>query len=318
MHVKQFSGRLSGLVALVLGIVILTGPAAQAAYYNDYTTVAETPNTQDTTSAQGFATGPNFSYVVKVRSPENDKGVIYRVDNRSGALKLMTNGGTSTSTSDDKLFTTALGHANDMTIVDINGEHFFFIVTMSDSGAQLVKLRYDGSVYYKVGSYQVRFKGNVETPSGIELASVSSTHVSFLFKSGAYVRNGSIPLTANSGTIDLASAFNLDTANAKIDGAAVNLDGYSNQGFYWNAAKDILYYPLTKDNRSVVLIYRRVNPATTGTVLSDENVSFRITSSAYDKFEIESLGLRNGQLYFNTNRSGDSDGVHVFKDYNAG
>ncbi len=53
-----------------------------------------------------------------------------------------------------------LGHGNDMTIVDIDGVHHLFVVTMKGSGsAQLVKLSYDGSTYYFAGSYEIRLNG---------------------------------------------------------------------------------------------------------------------------------------------------------------
>lgn len=61
----------------------------------------------------------------------------------------------------------------------------------------------------------------------------------------------------------------------------------------------MLYYPLTKDNRSIVLVYRNVTPSSTGTITSATDLSFRITSDKYSKFEIEGVGISGGKLYFN-------------------
>lgn len=125
----------------------------------------------------------------------------------------MTNGTNGGSTN------TWLGHGNDITIVDIDGQHHMFIVTMNTSGAQLVRLRYDGTTYYHAGSYQVRLNGAVATPSGISRVSVTSTTITFMFKSGRTIYDGSLPLRASSGTIDLTRAFDLQVDGALVNGA---------------------------------------------------------------------------------------------------
>jgi len=195
-------------------------------------------------------------------------------------------------------------------------------VTMKASGAQLVRLRYDGTTYYHAGSYQVRLNGAVATPSGINRVSVSSTTITFMFKSGRTVYNASLPLRASSGTVNLTKAFTLQVDGALVNGATVpDLGTFVNQGFFYDAPKKVLYYPLTKDNRSIVLVYRNVSPTTTGTAPAATDLSFRITSSKYSsKFEIEGVGISDGRLYFSTNRSNSSgafDGVHVFNGYVA-
>lgn len=309
-------GRLALVLAVALGSVLLSGPAAQAAYYNDYTNVASTPDVSGATGVQGFAAGATYLYSIKTRtSRDHDISVIYRVNRSTGARVVMRNG------TNKRSYNTWLGHANDMTIVDIDGRHHFFVVTMNKSGAQLVKLRYDGSTYYKVGSYAIRLNGSALPASGINRVSVSSTQIRFLFKSGRQVFNGSLPLRANSGTVSLTKAFNLQVDGALVNGATVSgLSTYANQGFFYDATKKVLYYPLTKDNRSVVLVYRNVTTATRGTAPAARDLSFRITSSKYSKFEIEGVGTSGSRLYFNTNRansSGAYDGVHVFKGYRA-
>lgn len=264
---------------------------------------------------QGFAAGSTYLYSIKTRTNYDDVSVIYRVNKSTGARVLMTNGTNNSSTNP------WLGHANDMTIVDIDGKHHMFVVTMKSSGAQLVRLRYDGTTYYHAGSYQIRLNNAVATPSGINRVSVTSTTINFMFKSGRTVYNGSLPLRASSGTINLTKAFTLQVEGALVNGSTVSdLTTFTNQGFFYDASKKVLYYPLTKANRSIVLVYRNVTPSTTGTVKSASDLSFRITSSAYTKFEIEGVGLSGGKLYFNTNRAnsnGAFDGVHVFNGYTA-
>ncbi|WP_027346943.1 hypothetical protein [Hamadaea tsunoensis] len=312
----RFGRRLTLAIVMIVGLLVVPGQAAQAAYYNTYTDIASTPNTSCCTGAQGFAAGSTYLYSIKNHTDYDDLAVIYRVNKTTGDRVLMTNGTNGGTTN------TWLGHANDMTIVDIDGQHHMFIVTMEATGAQVVRLRYDGTTYYYAGSYQVRLNGAVSTPSGISRVAVTSTTISFMFKSGRTVYNGSLPLRASSGTIDLTKAFDLQVDGALVNGATVaDLGTFANQGFYYDAAKDVLYYPLTKDNRSIVLVYRNITTATTGTAPAATDLSFRITSSAYSTlFEIEGVGVSDGKLYFNTNRansSGSYDGVHVFNGYVA-
>ncbi|GAA3784202.1 hypothetical protein GCM10022225_85110 [Plantactinospora mayteni] len=312
----RFARRLTILVAMVLSFLVLSGNAAQAAYYNTYSDIASIPNTSCCTGAQGFAAGSTYLYSIKNRTNYDDTSVIYRVHKTTGARVLMTNGTNNTSTNP------WLGHGNDMTIVDIDGQHHLFVVTMNASGAQLVKLRYEGTTYYHAGSYQLRLNGAVAAPSGINRVSVTSTTITFMFKSGRTIYNGSLPLRASSGTIELTNAFNLQVEGALVNGAPVpDLTTFTNQGFFYDAPKNVLYYPLTKDNRSIVLVYRNVSPTTTGTAPAATDLSFRITSSAYSTlFEIEGVGISDGKLYFNTNRanpSGSFDGIHVFNGYTA-
>jgi hypothetical protein len=307
--------RLVIMAPVIAGVVALTESPALADYYNTYSDIADTPDTNGCTGAQGFAAGSTYLYSIKNRTGSDDLAAIYRVNRTIGDRVLMTNGTNGGVTNP------WLGHGNDMTIVDIDGAHHLFVVTMNEDGAQLVRLLYEGSTYYFAGSYEVRLNDATLAPSGISRVSVSSTTITFMFKSGRTVYNGSLPLRADSGTIDLTKAFTLQVEGALVNGTTVpDLDTFSNQGFYYDDGNKVLYSPLTKDNRSIVLVYRDVSPATTGTTPAASDLSFRITSSLYNFFEIEGVGISDGKLYFSTNRSNDSganDGVHVFKDYVA-
>ncbi|WP_436535872.1 hypothetical protein [Actinoplanes sp. HUAS TT8] len=303
--------------ALALAMVA-SGPAvaAQAAYYNTYADIASIPDTACCTGAQGFAAGSTYLYSIKNHTNYDDVAAIYRVNKTTGDRVLMTNG------TDGGTTNTWLGHGNDITIVDIDGQHHMFIVTMEATGAQLVRLRYDGTTYYNAGSYQLRLNGAVAAPSGVSRIAVTGTTITFMFKSGHTIYNGSLPLRASSGTIDLTKAFDLQVDGALVNGATVaDLSTFANQGFFYDATNQVLYSPMTKENRSIVLVYRDVTPATTGTAPAATDLSFRITSSKYTTFEIEGVGISDGKLYFGTNRSnadGAFDGVHSFNDYVAG
>jgi hypothetical protein len=305
-------------VVFALVIAMVTGGpavAAQAAYYNSYADIAATPDTNGCSGVQGFGAGSTYLYSIKNHTNFDDLAVIYRVNKTTGERVLMQNGTDNTPTNP------WLGHANDMSIVDIDGQHHMFIVTMAATGAQLVNLRYDGTTYYNAGSYQLSLDGAVFAPSGVSRVAVTDTEITFMFKSGSTIYNGSLPLRAASGTIELTRAFDLQVDGALVNGAAVpDLTTFASQGFYYDAAKQVLYFPMTKDNRSIVLVYRNVSPTTTGTAPAATDLSFRITSSKYTAFEIEGVGISDGKLYFSTNRAnadGADDGVHVFNDYVA-
>ena len=216
-----------------------------------------------------------------------------------------------------------LGHANDMTIVGIGGVNHFFVVTMSSGAYQLKKLQYSGNTYKEVGKFAVKENGVTKAVSGISRVTVTSTALTFFFKSGASVYKGTIPATSNSGTVAITKAFTLGTSGALVDGKPINLSGFLNQGFYYHESKKVLYYPMTKGNVSIVLVYRNVSATSTGTIAPTKDLSFRITSKKYSRFEIESVGISStdGKLYFSTNRSnsssGNLDGVHVFERYVA-
>jgi hypothetical protein len=291
---------------------ILSPVAAEAAYYNTYTTAATLDNPNGCYATQGFDAGSSYTYSIKISS-DNTKASIYRTAMSDGTTTLMTNGDNGTT------YTTYLGHANDLTLKTINSEYYMFIVTMNTGSLSLVKLKYVGTTYYKVGNYTLQYNGSNVSMSGVKDTGADASNIYFLFKSGRTYYRGTLPLTANSGTITLSYGFYINTEDALVNGSTVSdIATYTNQGFGYSAAKDRIYHPLTKDNVSIVLVYNNVSTAS-GTITADPNLSFRITSGTYSYlFEIEScaIGL-NGHLWFNTNRKTDSsdtahDGVHYF------
>ncbi len=290
-------------------------PAASTGYFNTYTTVATLGNANSCYAAEGYAVGSSYTYSVKINSDET-KAVIYRTRMSDGTTTLMANGDNSTT------YATYLGHANDVVLSSNDGNYYMFVVTMKAGSTSLVKLKYVGTTYYKVGSYTISYNGANVSMSGVKITSKTSSTLNFLLKSGRTFYRGSLPLTATSGTINLSSGFNLDVEHAQVNGATVpNITSYANQGFGYHS--DTVYFPMTYENVSIVLVYRNVSTAS-GTINAASDLSFRITSSAYPTlFEIESVGIGpDGHLWFGTNRKTSSsdtahDGVHYFNGYTA-
>lgn len=302
-------------VLAVAGGVVAAPTAASAAYYNTYSTVATLGNANSCYSTQGFGVGSTYAYSVKVNS-DNTKAVIYRTNMSDGTTTLMNNGDNGST------YTSHLGHANDVALHSNDGNYYMFVVTMEAGSTSLVKLKYVGTTYYKVGSYTIAYGGADKAMSGVKITGKDASNIYFLFKSGRTFYRGSLPLTATSGTINATYAFYVNIEDALVNGSTVsNITSYVTQGIGYH--NNTLYYPLTYENVSIVLVYRNISTAS-GTIYADNDLSFRITSSAYsDLFEIEGLGIANGdKLWFNTNRRANpddttSDGVHYFNGYSV-
>lgn len=290
-------------------------PAASTGYFNTYTTVATLGNANGCSIAEGYAVGSSYTYSVKINGDEN-KAVIYRTRMSDGTTTLMTNGDNSST------YATYLGHANDVVLSSTDGNYYMFIVTMKADSTSLVKLKYVGTTFYKVGNYTIQYNGANKSMSGVKITSKTASTINFLLKSGRTFYRGTLPLSATSGTINLSSGFDLDVEHALVNGKTVpNITSFANQGFGYSG--NTVYFPVTDNNVSIVLVYRNISTAT-GTINAASDLSFRITSSAYPTlFEIESVGIgAGGHLWFSTNRKTSStdtshDGVHYFDGYTA-
>ncbi|MFD0590112.1 hypothetical protein ACFQZE_19195 [Paenibacillus sp. GCM10027627] len=308
-------------LALVISVVMLP-VTASAAYHNTYADVATLGTIEGANITQGFDTGSTYAYSIKVNKP-NTKAVIYRTHMDNGTTTVMKNndGGVL------KDYVTYLSHANDLVLATINGEFYMFVVTMESGSLSLVKFHYVGTTYTKVGNYSIQLNGANKAMSGVEIIGKDASNLTFLFKTGKNFYRGTLPLTANSGSIALTADFSINVADAKVNGDIVaDLDNpsvFAHQGFGYHNNK--IYVPLTlkEGNVSIVLVYSNITSAS-GIITSENDLSFRITSSTYsDLFEIEGVGIGSGgKLYFNTNRRINStdtthDGVHYFKTYVA-
>jgi hypothetical protein len=241
-----------------------------------------------------------------------------------GTVTLMSNGDTGTD------YATYLGEANDVALMSNGGDYYMYVVTMTAGSTSLVKLQYNGTTYNKVGSYTLTSGGTAVAMSGMKIIQKDATNAYFLFKSGKTFYSGTLGLTATSGSIPLTHIFDVDIDGAEVDGSTVsNIDSFTTQGIGYHDGS--LYFPLTYNNVSIVLVYDDVldiynsgGQASPPLIEADSNLSFRITSSAYPyKFQIEGVGLTSsGVLWFSANRQTDSsdvshDGVFYFNGYVA-
>lgn len=284
--------RLALLVALALAPLAV----ARAAYYNTYTTVATLPNAAGCAATQGFDTGSTYAYSAKING-DDTSAILLRTNKSTGATNVMTNGDTGGTSA------SYLGHANDLVLSSINGDTCMFVATMKTGSLSLVKIKYVGSTYYKVGNFTLQRNGANVGMSSIKKIASDSANDYFLFKSGLTFYWGTIPKSSNSGTVALTTAFSINTTSALVNGSTVSdISTYTNQGFGYSVDNDRIFVVLTKENVSIILCYNNVNSAS-GTITADPNLSFRITSSAYPNlFEIESCSIEDGKLWFNANR----------------
>ncbi|WP_223874563.1 hypothetical protein [Salinispora fenicalii] len=314
--VKRNLARIAILMVTSISALVVAPVAASADYFNTYSTVASLGNAHSSYSTQAFGVGSTYVYSAKIQKG-NTAAVIYRTKMSDGSTTLMTNGDSG------QTYTSQLGHANDMALHSNNGSFYMFVVTMKAGSTSLVKLKYVGTTYYQVGSYTIRHNNLNKSMSGVKITSKDANNIYFLFKNHHTFYRGTLPLSATSGTIDVTSTFDLNIEDALVNGSTVpNITSFETQGIGYH--NNTLYFPLTHENVSIVLVYRNIATAS-GTIEADRDLSFRITSSAYPNlFEIEGVGVANqDKLWFNTNRRkalGDtaSDGVHYFKNYSAG
>lgn len=315
--------RIKTFAVLLLCSAALLSITAVAVYYNTYTTVATIPNGNSCNRAQGFAVGSTYVYTAKCNDDESNQ-VIYRTKLSDGSTTLMTNDDNSST------YTTHLGHANDMDTCTINDSYHLFVATMKTGSESLVKLQYSGTTYTQLGGFELRYNNSDIAISGVKKYAKDSNYIYFLFfqyegtDNDVTVYRGKVPLSANSGTINVTYAFQINITDALVNGQTVSgLNDFSRQGIGYIASSDQLLVPLTNQNVSIVLVYDNASIAT-GTVAADANLSFRITSSSYPTlFEIEGCDETNGKLYFNCNRKVNSsdvshDAVCYFNDFTIG
>ena len=312
--------KISKFLVISLILAMLLSITATAAYYNTYSTVATIPNENGCNRAQGFAVGSSYVYTAKCNDDES-KQVIYRTKMSDGTITIMTNGDTSST------YTTSLGHANDMDTCTIDGKYHLFVATMKTGSESLVKLQYSGNTYTQLGGYTLKCNGENIAISGVKKYAKDENYVYFLFfvydgtEDSVGVYRGQVPMTANSGTVNITHSFDIDIASALVNGSAVSkLENFTRQGIGYIASTDQLLVPLTNDNVSIILVYDNASTAA-GTVMANPDLSFRITSSSYPYlFEIEGCDETTGKLYFNCNRKTNSsdisnDAICYFKNF---
>ncbi len=305
------------MIASTLIGVGTTANAASLQYYKSYGNVATIKNRSKCASMQGIAVGSTYIYTIKIKT-DNTKSFISKTNKNTGDTTVLT------ETATNSTYISYLGHANDMDVCSLDGKSNLFIATMEIGKYSLVRMQVNGSKITKKGNFTLKLNGENVSVSGVSVLSKSGAKVKMLFKRGCTFYTGTVDTSKSSGTVTLTKAFSINISDVKVNGKSMDLSSWVHQGYGYEAGK--IYVPLTgpdgKKNVSIIAVYD-IDGAS-GTIKSDPNLSFRITSSAYaDLFEIESCGVSSdGKLYFNTNRrkvpgDGNSDGIHYFKDYVA-
>src|SRR5690625_7587512 len=76
----EISRRSALALAAGVGLVAVPATSAQAAYYNQYETIAGISSAQECTAAQGFAAGSTYLYSLKI-GLDDTRSLIYRTYN---------------------------------------------------------------------------------------------------------------------------------------------------------------------------------------------------------------------------------------------
>ena len=306
-------------LCLLLCIVMLAGfffvrlPAAQAAHYNDYGTVAVVYNQGDCYAMQGCDSDDNYIYCTKVNTETETSAVIARVNKDTGATTFLTNGDTG------GIYFSQLSHANDLDVVDINGVKTMFVATggAGEGPYSLVRFVLSGTTLTEVAHYDMKVNGSSHRIAGAQVMSVEGDKINMIFLWGKYVYIGTIGVNQLSSAAAMTHVFTLDFTDVTINGSKKDLSGFVNQGFeYWDGK---IYVPLTGEpdyEISSVTAWDVTGAA--GTIKNNPNFSVWIEDTTYvDLFEIESVTFcpSDGKMYFSTNRrktssDGNWDGVH--------
>ena len=87
----DISRRSALVLAAGVGLVAVPATSAQAAYYNEYETIAGIPTAHECTAAQAFGAGTTYLYSVTI-GRDDTRALIYRTNRNTGSTVIMTNG----------------------------------------------------------------------------------------------------------------------------------------------------------------------------------------------------------------------------------
>lgn len=314
---------------LCLVIFMSTGLSANAqkGYFNEYTPIFQVKKARKCTSMQGMCIDSKKERIYYIRKNRKDtKAVIGCLDLskkkvKKVKLKYKTKKGKKSSKTS---IISCLAHANDMEFVRIGKTAYLFVVTRSEKSYQLVKLKVTGRTYKTVAKYKVYAtkdkdgeplaKKKKTSVSGISLISKKGNQLTFMMKSGATIYKATVGKHWGSKKpVMLSAGCTLDLRESKINGKKVsNIDKFCSQGITYHKGK--VFAPFTNKNVSVIFVFsvngKKDLPER---VVGDSNLSFRITSKVFSKFEIESCAIaKDGRIYFSCNTDG-TDKIAYFK-----
>lgn len=302
-----------------------TKPAATAPVLRDsaFTEIAQIPTTAGCTGNQGMAVGDDYLYSVQIKSSDNSRAVIHRIDKKTGADTVMTDGATGLN------YFTNLNHANCADWGRVNGVEYLYVL----ASAKIIVLRIDGSTLTQCAEYNLKYNGNTFGPGGFALYKVSATQLTFLFKwngvsTQSTISTGSISINATSGNISVTPRGYADLTELPIDESYLTPSGWLTQGM--DCVDDMLYLIVTGNhvdatiNHSLVIGYDLTKFTGNNRVRPEVKDILYIVSDNYPGlFEVEDVGFdRDGKMYFNTNgwkvkNGANADGVYVMNDFRA-
>ncbi|MBQ3195886.1 MAG: InlB B-repeat-containing protein [Clostridia bacterium] len=338
----------SGLQTYAIGTEPGVGTAVYS--YNGQTTYTNSncslkwtvPNTTEggnTMSAmQGLNVGTTYCYAAKIDGSDAYCDVT-RINMNTGEKTVMAYYSSLTATSEGSNNT--MGHANDITVVGINGVNYMYVATMK-KGTAITRLKIDGTKLRLTGYFKlVNASGDSISVSAIKQVKVSGGYAYFLLKSGNTFYSFKVSSTANGGSassptaVNVYKLFTIDTRNAVFAksnssaGVYDNIESWTNQGFGYNKAEGVVYVPIWDSgtpSRNVVICYNVKDNIDTwlettknlSNRVYPSKTSFMIQNTSYSQYEIESVGFRTGQgstgdlkMYYNTNcSSSGGEGVY--------
>jgi len=323
--------------ALVASLSLSAIPVfAQSGYFNTYTVYEPMNSASYNTSMQGMTVDRynNNIFTAKFNAiSETTQLLMTKLSSTESnrTTKLLKNSTTGSTSSD-------LGHANDLAVVAGAGDTTvdLYVAPMEDGtkyANKIIKLAVNTSTgTYDVNkSYVLNYAGENLSISGI---TYSVGYKKFIVKSGKRFFIGTF--NDATGKFDYEATFKLNHTRAVVDGNTLDTTDYIQQGISYYEGN--LYVPMAKpdangnaSNVSVVTTYslnlsetidEQKNTTTepfSKVLYTNNDLSFRVTSSAYSLFEIEDVDFDNGTMYFNTNRSDGTqqDMIATFNDYNT-
>lgn len=318
------------------------------------------------TSMQGMNVGTSYIYAVKTESTTGVNGneamtCMWRVklSNGSKVQCVFKNEGSAVYSE----YSTDLKHANDILVrkytvgSDSSETNNIFACTLNVN-LGVVRLKAAGSD--SSGRPQFDFGGyyKMVTSDGMPFApaamrylmeytdpDIGETSSYFLCKNGMDFCVCRIPYTdlggshASPSVIPCYKLFTIDTHNAYFadrdgkgtPGTIPQLQGWTNQGFYYNSTENAIYVPLYNretTKQSVILVYDTTDLLIKGNLTAQLSrqtdtekwvfpsaLTFNVIN--VDKWEIESVGFPTGAqsvypLYFNTNSTAAKEGIWKF------
>ncbi|MBQ9080556.1 MAG: InlB B-repeat-containing protein [Clostridia bacterium] len=299
-----------------------------------WTIPTQTVNSVRCTGMQGMNVGTNYIYTVKV-SPDDAYASIMRTNTNTGAQATMKYYASTSATSTS--YCTSLGHANELVVCGFteNGttSHYMYVATL-ETGTALTRMKIDGTSLYLTGYFDLKnTSGTSVNASAIRHIKNADGYAYFFIKRGLDFYYCKIAQSATGGTasnptpITCYKLFTIDTRNAIFAksnssyGTLDNMENWTNQGFAYNKTENVLYIPIWDQygdpSRNAILTYYVADFVTTAALSQTKNtstvvfpctLSFCLTDTSEEKFELESCGFRTSQgtagdlkLYFNTN-----------------